>query len=73
MKRATRVETPYAPTPPQLNALSEYAAWAGEEWKTRLRADWMRSGSLWRSETSGWGYLQQLRNERGFDLEGYEL
>jgi len=62
---------PYDPTPEQANALSEYAAWAGEDWKTRLRSDWMRAGSFWRSQTSDWCYLQQLRNERHFDLNAY--
>ena len=62
---------PYTLTPEQENALSEYAEWAGENWKTRLRSDWMRAGSEWRSDTSGWGYLQQLRNERDFNLSTY--
>ena len=42
--------------------LADYQAWAGKNWKRQLRNDWMDSGSSYPGE---WGYLQQLRNEKG--------
>jgi hypothetical protein len=64
-------KTSWRPTTHQHYALAEYAAWAGATWKEQLRADWLRSGSAWRSETSDWCYLQQLRNAIHFDLAAY--
>ena len=52
-------------TAEQTAALKSYAAWAGDQWIRRLRRDWMRSGSEW---DGAWAYLQQLRNDAGFDL-----
>jgi hypothetical protein len=49
-------------TPDQARALSDYIRWAGPEWQTKLRRDWMRGGSEWPGE---WAYLQQLRNTLG--------
>lgn len=50
------------PTPEQMAALKDYAAWAGPDWKNQLQTDWMRAGSRWPGE---WAYLQQLRNQLG--------
>mgnify|MGYP003626457063 FL=1 len=47
----------------QLTAVKAYAEQHGEEWKTSLQSDWMRSGSAtYRGE---WAHLQQLRNRLG--------
>ena len=54
----------------QAKALESYAAWAGDDWKNKLRADWMRAGSSWSGE---WAYLQQLRNDPGFNLSEWRL
>jgi len=45
-----------------IDALHQYAKWAGRNWKSMLREDWMRSGSNYPGE---WAYLQQLRNRIG--------
>ena len=54
----------------QLASLRDYAAWAGDDWRSSLSRDWMRSGSEWPGE---WAFLQQLRNEPAFDLSTFEL
>jgi hypothetical protein len=59
----------------QLNAVKAYAEQHGEDWKTSLQSDWMRSGSAtYRGE---WAYLQQLRNRLGpkwlYDFQLTEL
>jgi|TARA_R100001530_G_scaffold128869_1_gene98825 hypothetical protein len=47
----------------QLTAVKAYAEQHGDEWKTSLQSDWMRSGSAtYRGE---WSPLQQLRNRLG--------
>lgn len=45
----------------QLDALHEYAAWAGPKWKAQLGMDWMRAGSGY----AGYATLHQLRNSHG--------
>ncbi len=65
-KKAAR----FSPNSDQLASLLDYAAWAGADWRTSLRCDWMRAGSAWPGE---WAYLQQLRNEPAFDLAAFEL
>ena len=59
----------------QLNAVKAYAEQHGDDWKTSLQSDWMRSGSAtYRGE---WAYLQQLRNRLGpkwlYDFQLTEL
>lgn len=54
--------TSCTPTIEQLDAIRQYANWAGGDWKERLASDWMRSGSEWSGE---WAHLQQLRNTLG--------
>jgi len=55
-------ETVKGPTEAQMNALREYAKWAGRCWKEKLNRDWQRAGSDWPGE---YAYLQQLRNQFG--------
>jgi hypothetical protein len=58
-------------TATQLEALQQYAVWAGPMWKRKLSTDWMRGGSRW---PGPWAPLQQLRNELGPKwLANYEL
>lgn len=52
----------FRPTPEQEQALQEYIAWAGPDWKSQLQADFRRSGSRW---PGTWAYLQQVRNAPG--------
>lgn len=51
-----------APNVEQLQALNDYAADHGPEWKTRLRSDWRRGGSRWHGP---YALLQQVRNQFG--------
>ena len=59
----------------QLNSVKANAEQHGDDWKTSLQSDWMRSGSAtYRGE---WAYLQQLRNRLGpkwlYDFQLTEL
>ena len=50
----------------QLAAITSYAAHVGDNWKSTLQADWMRSGpavSNWRA--MDWAFMQQIRNNFG--------
>lgn len=49
-------------TDEQRQALTDYAAWAGVDWKAKLRGDWFRAGSYWPGE---WATMQQLRHTHG--------
>lgn len=55
--------TKAAPNPDQLQALRDYAHWAGPEWKLTLSRDWMRAGSEWPGDR--YSLLHQLRNSHG--------
>ena len=57
-----RKKTFGTPNPEQLDALKQYAAWAGDDWKAELRGDWMRAGSHW---DGPYHLLQQIRNSLG--------
>ena len=63
----TQTATPYPPPDPEtLQALYEYRARVGADWKTKLLLAWMRASEP--------GLLQRLRNERGPRwLASYEL
>jgi len=50
------------PNAEQLDALKQYAAWAGDNWKSKLSRDWMRAGSEW---DGPYPLLQQVRNSLG--------
>lgn len=71
MPRRPKLEPPNAD---QLNALIEYSSWCkargDEDWKSCLSSDWLRAGTEWRSETSDYAYLQQLRNDITFGPRG---
>lgn len=57
-----RKKTFGTPNAEQLEALKQYAAWAGSRWKASLRTDWFRAGSLW---DGPYHLLHQLRNNLG--------
>mgnify|MGYP004450879351 FL=1 len=59
MKKAT---TNAKLSPEKIQALTEYATWAGKGWKDRLVTDWMRAGSRFRGE---YHILHQIRNTHG--------
>jgi hypothetical protein len=63
--------TKFQPTTIQLETLVAYAEWAGEDWKRKLNADWMKSGSRFPGE---YAHLQQVRNQGGPQwLEAFDV
>lgn len=62
------------PTAEQLQAIRDYAAAVGSNWKASLRRDWMRSGTDVWEVRDRYYLLQQVRNTFGPSwLASYEV